>query len=204
MLQQAQEVTRKGKWTAMEYARFADDMVVLVDGHPQHRWLREAVQKRLREELAKLEVEVNEEKSQVVDLERGESFGFLGFDFRRNRSRAGRWKPLRTPQTKKRTALLRELKEVFRRYESQPVRLVIERINPILRGWVNYFAVGNSSQCFSFVRHWVEQKIRRHLARACKRKGFGWKRWSRRWMYEELGLFGEYYVRRLPKARPAR
>ena len=44
----------------------------------------------VKEELAKLEVEVNEEKSRAVDLVRGGSFGFLGFDIRRVRSRSGR------------------------------------------------------------------------------------------------------------------
>ena len=56
-----------------------------------------------------------------MDLTRGESFGFLGFEFRRVRSRAGRWMPLRTPLLKKRTALLRKLKVWFRRYRSQPI-----------------------------------------------------------------------------------
>ena len=74
-----------------------------------------------------------------------------------------------------------------------PNRL-IEQINPILRGWVNYFAVGNSSRCFSFIRSWVEKKIRRHLARACQRHGFGWKRWSTDWLYGTLGLFKQYRV----------
>ena len=78
---------------------------------------------------------------------------------------------------------------------SQPVGRVIEVINPILRGWVNYFAVGNSSRCFSFIRNWVEQKVRRHLGRARQRQGFGWKRWNRRWLYDTLGLFDEYRVR---------
>ncbi|MBW2377461.1 MAG: group II intron reverse transcriptase/maturase [Deltaproteobacteria bacterium] len=206
MLERAREVTRYGRWTAVEYARFADDLVVVVDSHPRHRWLREAVERRLREELAKLQVEVNEEKSRRVDLARGESFGFLGFEFRRVRSRAGRWMPLRTPLLKKRTALLRKLKVWFRRYRSQPTQALVARINPILRGWVNYFSLGHSSRCLSFVRNWVEQKIRRHLARARLRRGFGWKRWSRRWMYEALGLFDDYRVRYLvssPKVAPA-
>ena len=124
----------------MEYARFADDLVILVDSHARRQWLRQAVEKRLREELAKLQVEVNEEKSRKVDLGKGESFGFLGFDFRRVRTLKGRWRPHYTPKLKKRTALMRTLKEVFRRYRSQPVGRVVERINPILRGWVNYFA----------------------------------------------------------------
>ena len=150
--------------------------MVLVSAHPDQRWLRKAVEKRLREEFAKLEVEVNEEKSRRVDLKRRERFSFLGFDFWRVRSRAGRWMPLIRPQMKKRTTLLRQLKVVFRGLRSQPIRQVIGIINPILRGWVQYFSIGHASQCFSFIRNWVEQKIRRHLARARLRRGFGWKR----------------------------
>src|SRR6202521_5217873 len=101
MLERAKAVTRYQRWTAVEYARFADDLVILVDSHPRQQWLRGAVEKRLREELAKLLVEVNEEKSRKVDLQEGESFGFLGFEFRRIRSHRGRWMPLHTPKGKK-------------------------------------------------------------------------------------------------------
>jgi RNA-directed DNA polymerase len=144
MLERAKEVTRNGKYTYIEYARFADDLVILIDAHPRHDWLLPAVEKRLREELAALQVEINEEKSRIVDLGRGESFGFLGFDFRCIRSRRGVWRAHYTPKLKKRTALLRKLKGVFRRHRSQPVDRVVYLINPVLRGWVNYFAVGNS------------------------------------------------------------
>ena len=195
MLERAIETTRNGKYTYVQYARFADDLVILIDSHPRHDWLVKAVIQRLREEVAKLRVEINEEKSRIVDLARGDSFGFLGFDFRRSLSLRGVWRPNYTPKLKKRTALLAKLREVFRRYASQPVRRVIEQINPILRGWVNFFAVGHSSRCFSFVKDWVEKKIRRHLMRARKRKGFGWKRWSRQWLYSELGVFNAYRVR---------
>jgi RNA-directed DNA polymerase len=206
MLEKAIETTRNGKYTYVQYARFADDLVILIDSHPRHDWLVKAVGKRLREEVAKLQVEINEEKSRIVDLAKGGSFGFLGFEFRRILSRKGVWRPHYTPKLKKRTALLGKLRDMFRRYASQPVGRVIELINPILRGWVNYFAVGHSSRCFSFVKDWVEKKIRRHLMRARKRKGFGWQRWSRRWLYDELGLYNHYRVRRpeaAPKAHPA-
>jgi RNA-directed DNA polymerase len=178
---------------------FTLDLVVLVSAHPRQGWLRAAVEKRLRDELAKLGVEVNEAKTRTVDLCRGECFGFLGFVFRLTRSRLGRRMPLRLPQAKKRTALLRRLKTVFGRYRSQPVARVIEVINPILRGWVNYFAYGHASRCFAFIQNWVEHKIRRHLARARQRRGFGWKRWSRQWLYEALGVFNDYRVRYQPR-----
>ena len=114
--------------------------------------------------------------------------------------------PLRLPQKKKRAALLKKLKDQFRRYESQPTMELIARINPILRGWVAYFAAGHSSKCFASVRDWVEKKVRRHLQKARKRQGYGWKRWSRRWLYEDLGLFREYRIKFLSaptKAAPA-
>ncbi len=194
MLERAKEITRQGQYTYVEYVRWADDIVILIDAHPRHDWLLGAVEKRLREEFAKLHVEINEEKSRIVDLAKGESFGFLGFDFRRVRSLRGVWRAQCTPQLRRRTALLRKLKEIIRRFHSQPVDRIVELINPILRGWVNYFAVGHSSRCFGFVRDWVEKKIRRHLMRARKRQGFGWKRWSRRWLYDTLGLFNDYRV----------
>src|SRR3981081_3555046 len=196
MLERAKETTRYGKYTYIEYARFADDLVVLIDAYQRHDWLMAAVEKRLREEFAELQVEINEEKSRNVDLSRGESFGFLGFDYRRMRSRRGVWRVNYTPKLNKRTAMLRKLNDVFRRHQSQPVDRVLKLINPILRGWVNYFAVGNSSECFSFIHEWVEKKVRRHMGRAQNRKGFGWKRWSRQWLYETLRLFNGYRVRR--------
>jgi hypothetical protein len=97
--------------------------------------------------------------------------------------------PLLLPKGKKRTDLLGGLKEIFRASPSQPLGEVIKKINPILRGWVKYFAIGHSSRCFSYIRSWVETRIRRHLARACHRRGVGWKRWSREWLHGTLYRF---------------
>jgi RNA-directed DNA polymerase len=179
MLERAIATTRRGKYTHVQYARFADDMVILIDSHPRNDWLMRAVDKRLREELARLRVEVNEDKSRTIDLRKGESFGFLGFEYRLVLGRNQKWRPQFVPKMKKRTALFAKLREVFRQHVSQPVGEVMEEINPILRGWMNYFRIGHSSRCFSKIRDWVEMKIRRHLMRSRLRKGQGWKRWSR-------------------------
>jgi RNA-directed DNA polymerase len=195
MLEKAKEVTRRGKYTYIEYARFADDLVILVDGFRKWEWLLGAVQKRLAEELNKLDVRMNMEKTRVVDLTADETFSFLGFDFRRVKTRRGKWGVRFTPRMKARTALLRRLKAIFKRHVSQPVDRIIYLINPILRGWVNYFRIGNSSRRFGFIKDWVEKKIRRHMMRARKRHGFGWNRWNRAWFYKTLGLYNDYRVR---------
>ena len=205
MLERAKAVTRFGKYTYVDYARFADDIVLLVDAYPRPAWLLDAVTKRLREELALLRVAGNDEKSRIGDLAQGERFSFLGVAVRRVRSQRGVWRPQVTPQRTKRTAVRRKLKEGFRRFPSQPVTRGIAPINPVLRGWVTYFAIGHSSRCFFSVRDWVEKKVRRHLMRARKRRGFRWTRWSRAWLYATLGLYNGYRVRYFgpsPKALP--
>lgn len=206
MLEKAVDVTRRGKSTNVQYARFADDLVILIDAERRNDWLMKAVDKRLREELAKLRVAINEDKSRVVDLKKGESFTFLGFEYRRVLSLQRKWRPYYAPKLKKRTALFENLREIFRQHVSWPVEKVIEKINPILRGWVNYFRVGHSSRCFGVVKRWVEKKVRQHLMRARGRKGFGWKRWSSEWLYDGLGLFNNYRLLRwsVAKAAPAR
>ena len=118
MLERAKAVTRNGRYTYVEYARYADDLVILVDGYRRHDWLLRAVDRRLREEFTTLDLQLNEAKSRTVDLAQGEAFGFLGFDFRRVRSLRGAWRPQYTPQHKKRRALRVTLKEVFRRHRS--------------------------------------------------------------------------------------
>ena len=206
MLERAQKVTREGRFDRVQYARYADDLVVLVDGHPKHEKLLAQVNQRIREELVKLRVEINEEKSRMVDLAKDGSFGFLGFDFRRIPTRNGKWRPHMTPKLTKRTALLSKLSDTFRQHRSQPLERVVQRINPVLRGWVGYFAVGHSGRTFTYIRDWVNKKIRRHLMRAQKRNGFGWKRWSTQWINGKHGLFNEYRRKPLPprKALPSR
>jgi RNA-directed DNA polymerase len=204
MLEKAKEVTREGRYTQLEYARFADDLVVLVSGHSRMEWLYNGAILRLKEELAKLDVKLNEEKTKYLDLVKGENFGFLGFDFRRLRTRRGVWGVRYAPKMAARTKLLHKVKEVFRRFRSQPVIRVVEWINPILRGWVVYFRVGHSSKTFGYVKDWVEKKVRRHLMRMRGRQGFGWKRWSKQWLYDQLRLFNGYRVAPWLKARPVR
>jgi RNA-directed DNA polymerase len=109
MLERAKAVTRNGMTTYVGYARYADDLAILVNDQWRKGWLLSAVDRRLREEFTKLDLRLNEAKSRVVDLTQGEAFGFLGFTFRRLRSPRGRWWVQKTPAVKQRTALLQKL-----------------------------------------------------------------------------------------------
>lgn len=195
MLERAKEVTGRDGYQHIEYARWADDLIILIDGYRKWDWLEHAAYKRLSEELTKLDVQLNEDKTKIVDLAKGESFSFLGFDFRRSKTIRGKWGIRKIPKMSSRTKLLRKIKEVFRRHHSQPLDRVIYLINPMLRGWVNYFRIGNSARCFTYVKDWVEKKCRRHLMKARKLRGFGWERWSRQWLYQKMGLYSDYKIR---------
>jgi RNA-directed DNA polymerase len=196
MLEKAKEFTKKKDgYTHIEYARFADDLVILVDEYHKWNWLIEFTLFRLKQEFDKIGVKINTEKTKIVNLLKGETFSFLGFDYRRTKTKNGKWGVLKTPKMKARTKLLEKVKEVFKSYQSQPLERVIDLINPILRGWVNYYRIGNSSKCFGYVQDWIQKKVRRHLMRSSKRKGLGWNRWSNKWFYEKLNLYGDYKIR---------
>ena len=100
--------------------------MILVEPHRDHDWLLHAVDNDSDRHWRSCRSTSNEEKSRIVDLAHGATFSFLGFDFRRVKSRRGVWRPWYTPMQKKRTALLRKLKDIFRRYESQPVDRVVD------------------------------------------------------------------------------
>jgi len=200
MLESAQTVTKQGPYEIVRYARFADDLIVLVSAHPRNqRWL-DAVQKRLREELGKLDLTINEQKSRVVDVtEAGASFDFLGYTFRwvPGRKNPQKKMALARPQKKKRTQFLRELSGALQKNLHVPVEQVVKKVvNPRVRGWVNYFRWGYSSQDLKFVRWQVDTKVRRFASRQRpKRKGGRrWTTWSHQELYKEWGLFSDYRV----------
>jgi RNA-directed DNA polymerase len=199
MLERAQETTKQGPYETVRYTRFADDLVVLVNSHPRARHWAAAVERRLREELAKLDLAVNEEKTRVVNVSTGDAIDFLGYTFQ--------WKPTRKnpakkmalcrPQKKKRTRFLRALSDALRHHLHVPVQEVVrEVVNPRVRGWVNYFRWGHSSQDLKFVRWQVDTKVRRFASRQRpkRRGGRHWTTWSTREIYNDWGLFQDYQV----------
>ena len=112
---------------------------------------------------------------------------FLGFEFRWVSSKkTGWWYPCLTPRPKKVMSVLRQVKDALRSCQHLPMQAAVALVNPILRGWVNYFRVGHSSQAFGTVKYYVERKVRRFAAKKSNRGGFGWKRWSSEIVYLSL------------------
>ena len=158
--------TAEGQYEAVNYHRFADDIVITVSGHhTKQGWVQRAVQ-RLAEQLEPLKVSLNTEKTRMVDVCDGESFGFLGFDFRRvpKLDKSGYF-ILMTPKKKARKAIKARIRQIINAGGNASVQDIIARINPVLAGWVNYFRVGNSSRAFAEVRDYLEMKIRSLLSR---------------------------------------
>ena len=178
----AQETARNG-YQQIEYCRYADDMVILVNGHQALAWLAAKAERRLREELARLQVGLNEEKTRMVDLEKGETFEFLGFEYRLVQMQQRKMVIIR-PRRKKVHELMEKVRKTLKENRSQKVGRVIQELNPILRGWVNYYRIGHSSRTFRFVRSWVERKVRRFVRKSQGRNGYGWKEWSSQVVYE--------------------
>jgi group II intron reverse transcriptase/maturase len=193
--------TAQGPYEAVNYHRFADDIVITVSGHHTKRGWAKRAQQRLQEQLTPLGVELNKEKTKVVDLLTGETFGFLGFDLRRVRKRKENGYYLQmTPKKKARKAIKAKICDIVRHSGATPMPKVIKQINASLAGWVQYFRVGHSSRAFSEVHEYVEMKVRTLLTRRKRRRktSIGWRRWSSEYLYGVLGLYWGWKLQPLP------
>ena len=192
--------TAQDGYEAVNYHRFADDIVITVSGHhTKNGWAERALQ-RLQEQLVPLGVSLNTDKTRMADMLNGESFGFLGFDFRRVPNRKGsKCFILMIPKKKARKAMKAKIRTIINNGGASSAQEIIARINPALLGWVNYFRVGNSSRAFGEVRDYLEMKIRTLLTRRKRRqkRSIGWRRWSNEYLYNVLGLFWDWRLKPL-------
>jgi len=189
--------TAEGEYEAVNYHRFADDIVITVSGHHTKRGWAERALQRLQEQIKPLGVDLNMEKTKVVNMLDGGTFGFLGFDFRRVLNReTHRHYILLTPKKKARLSIKAKIREIIQHGGAIPAKELINRINTALAGWVEYFRVGNSSRAFSEVRDYLEMKIRTLLTRRKRRqkRSVGWRRWSNEYLYGVLGLFWDWKI----------
>jgi len=193
--------TAEGEYEAVNYHRFADDIVITVSGHHTKRGWAERALQRLKEQIAPLGVDLNLEKTKMVNTLNGDAFGFLGFDLRRVRTRSGDGHfILMTPKKKARKAVKAKISDIIAHGGATPAKDLMKPINATLAGWVNYFRVGNASRALSEVRDYVEMKVRTLLTRRKRRRKttVGWQRWSNEYLYEVLGLYWDWKIQPLP------
>jgi group II intron reverse transcriptase/maturase len=146
--------------------RYADDFVVLCRNRAQ----AEEALRRVREILAGMGLEVHPEKTRVVELGLGrEGLVFLGCYLRVMRSHfKGRTYLFRWPSARAMQRIrerIRELTDRRRRAGMRDIREVIRDLNPVLRGWGNYFRTGNASLKFQQVDRYVNQRLVRLMYR---------------------------------------
>jgi group II intron reverse transcriptase/maturase len=169
--------------------RYADDLVILCCNE---RDAREAL-RRLKITMERLGVKLHPDKTCLVDLREGrEGFDFLGFHHRKVRSwQYGKHYLQRWPSRRAMQALTEKIRATAgkRQRLDRSLQEVIDELNPILRGWGTYFAVGNSSRKFQEVDSYVRERLHLFLSKKHGRSGRGWGvRWRHINLYAE-GLY---------------
>jgi len=171
--------------------RYADDFVVMCRTKEE----AEEALGRVREVLGRLRLTLHPEKTRVVELGVGkEGFDFLGCHLRIVRSHfKGREYLFRWPSgkaMKNLRARIREITDRRRREGMRDVREVIADLNPVLRGWGNYFRTGNASLKFRQIDRHVEQRLVRLMAKrgGQRRAHFRAREWPHERFVREFGL----------------
>jgi group II intron reverse transcriptase/maturase len=168
--------------------RYCDDFVVL---SPTRARVEEA-KARIEVILAPLGLHLHPDKTRIACLRAGqEGFVFLGFEHRmRESKRRGRWYLNRWPSPRAMASIRAKVKgRTTRRYASLPLDVVVDNLNPVLRGWGAYFRYGNSSQKFSAVDSYVHQRM---AMLASNKYGLRGRHWATRFTYgwmTDLGIY---------------
>ncbi|MGI8306914.1 group II intron reverse transcriptase/maturase [Saccharopolyspora hattusasensis] len=156
------ELTRRG---VGELVRYADDGVVLCRDERQARAALNAV----GEILGGLGLQLHPDKTRVVDLRQGrEGLDFLGCHFRAcmsgrlwERKRIVRYYLHRWPGQQAMKRLRGKVRDrTGRNRAGTDIRIVIADLNPVLRGWGNYFRTGNAAKKFRQVDNYVVTRLR--------------------------------------------
>lgn len=152
--------------------RYADDFVVFCESKED----AEKSRRTLDRMLVKRGLELSPEKTRIVHITEG--FDFLGFNVRQyetpNSSRSG-YKLLTTPSKDSVKKVKAKLKEEWKNMVGAPVGAVIKRLNPIIRGWGNYFRIGVSKAVFSELDHYMFIRQVRYASRRHPNKSWDWK-----------------------------
>lgn len=153
--------------------RYADDFVVFCESKED----AEEVIQILTQWLDKRGLTLSEEKTRIVHLTEG--FDFLGFSVRHYKApytRKSGYKLLIKPSKKSVQAVRDKLRAKWRRVRGQNAQVVVGQLNPIIRGWANYFRTQVARRTFRKLDHWMFQKEIRYVNQAHSGKTEHWKK----------------------------
>jgi len=161
-----------------ELVRYADDFVILCRTRDQAREVLEVVRHWCDEKGLQL----HPEKTRLVDMSERGGFDFLGYHF----ERTGRW-----PREKSKQTLEHKVHRLTRRNCGIGLTEVVKELNPILRGWMNYFVRSTNAADFKSIDGYLRARMRgilrkRHGLRG-RSRGRDHQRWPNRY-FAELGL----------------
>ena len=141
---------------------YADDLVILCLGTAEQAL---AV---MRDLMRRIKLEVNEEKTRIVDA-RHASFDFLGYTFGpRYYPKNGAWYLGAAPSKARIRRLRKKVYNILRRGNQNPINEVIADLNRLLIGWSNFFSYGTVSKTYRVVDQYVTERLRRFLTRRHK------------------------------------
>jgi len=142
-----------------------------------------------RDLMTRLGLTVNERKTRLVQIPE-ERFDFLGYTIGQFYGRQGKPYIGTQPSKKAVRRLLRRIhEETSRKWNWQTAEKRVSELNPVLRGWCQYFNQGPVLQAYELARRYTERRFRRWMMRRSKRKGTGYKQYSDSYLYDTLGLF---------------
>jgi len=164
-----------------EMVRYADDMVILC----KTRAGAEKALHRLKTWTEEAKLTLHPEKTCIVDSTQRGGFDFLGYHF----ERGYRW-----PSKKSMNKFKDKIRITTRRTNGHSMTRIIERLEPILRGWFEYFKHSHKTT-FTRIDPWIRLRLRSILRKRHGGKGRGRGKDHNKWpnaYFAELGLFSIY------------
>jgi group II intron reverse transcriptase/maturase len=169
--------------------RYADDFVVLCPSRER----AEAARDLAAVTLEPLGLRLHPDKTQIVEIRNGtQGFDFLGFHHRmvESRKRPGRYWLNKWPSTRAMSSIRGKIRDLTGPSRvGSDLGVVVEQLNPVLRGWGAYFGQGNSSAKFGAIDHYVHERVAVLASRKYGLSGFNW---ADRFTWDWLGNLGIY------------
>jgi len=181
-------------WTGMRrppgaLIRYADDLVAICPTRER----AETAHHLVSDTLAPLGLQLNPDKTRIAHLTGGaDGFDFLGFHhhLRRSKKRPGRYVLQKWPSPRAMASIRAKVRErTNRRHASRDLEMVVARLNPVLRGWGNYFRYGNSSAKFTAIDSYVHQRLARLASVKHGKSGLNWTTTFTYQWFTSLGVY---------------